>query len=190
MPHTSEAKIIILKAAFRLFYQYGYKATGVDAIAKASGVTKATLYYHFDNKDILIEEALRYQSKIGQEKCWKSWNKKGIQPVERLTIIFDDLASFFNEAECYGCPFINAAAEYSSRNSPVRKICEDHFRFITEQLEQFSRDAKLRSPKVVAEILTSLIAGSYSSWYVAGIRNAAKQNKEIAEIIIKRHSAS
>ena len=53
----------ILTAAGELFMQQGYGATSMDAIARAAGVSKATLYAHFASKDALfatiINEACR-----------------------------------------------------------------------------------------------------------------------------------
>jgi AcrR family transcriptional regulator len=41
---------LIVEAARRLFLADGYGATSMDAIARAAGVSKATLYSHFTNK--------------------------------------------------------------------------------------------------------------------------------------------
>lgn len=53
----------ILCAAGDLFMQSGYGETSVDAIARAAGVSKATLYAHFPSKEALfatiIHEACR-----------------------------------------------------------------------------------------------------------------------------------
>jgi TetR/AcrR family transcriptional regulator, mexJK operon transcriptional repressor len=44
----------ILEAAAVVFCEQGYGATSVDAIAKRAGVSKATLYAHFNSKDELF----------------------------------------------------------------------------------------------------------------------------------------
>ena len=40
----------ILREAQRLIHTNGFRATSVDAIAKASGVKKANVFYYFPNK--------------------------------------------------------------------------------------------------------------------------------------------
>jgi TetR/AcrR family transcriptional regulator len=45
----------ILEAAERLFAQGGFHATSVDRIARAAGVNKALIYYHFTDKSALVE---------------------------------------------------------------------------------------------------------------------------------------
>lgn len=47
---------LILEEAAELFAQKGFAATSIREIAEAAGVTKPTLYYHFENKDGLIRE--------------------------------------------------------------------------------------------------------------------------------------
>ncbi len=186
MPKTRRGREGILEAA-ALFYKHGYKATGVEAIAKAAGVTKATIYHHFSNKDALIEAVLVHLSEFHKAGYINAWNKKGLKPTQRLTILFEEMSEFFKDKECYGCPFINAAGEYTDRDSPVRKICEAHYQFIITHLEQFARDAKLKSPRLVAEQIASVIAGCYTGWFVANIKDSAKQGKAIAEMVIEAH---
>jgi AcrR family transcriptional regulator len=187
MPKTQHTKNRILDTAARTFYKHGYKATGVDTIAKAAGITKATLYHHFKNKDELIEESLKFLSEYHRGNYMKAWNKKGLSAHQRLTVLFDEMHNFFKEPDCYGCPFINAAGEYTERSSPVRRICESHYAFLTSHLEQFAHHAGLSQPRVVAEQITGCIAGAYSAWFVGGLKDAAKQGKKTSELIIAQH---
>ncbi len=48
----------VLEAALALFVDRGIDATSMDAIAEASGVSKATIYKHWADKDALALEAL------------------------------------------------------------------------------------------------------------------------------------
>ena len=48
----------VLEAATKLFAERGIDATSVDAIAAASGVSKATVYKHWADKDALCLEVL------------------------------------------------------------------------------------------------------------------------------------
>lgn len=46
----------VLDAAAQLFMTQGYEAVAMDAVARAAGVSKATLYAHFSGKDALFAE--------------------------------------------------------------------------------------------------------------------------------------
>ena len=47
-PKKSE---MMLEAARRLFAEVGYEAASMDLVAKTAGVSKATLYAHFESKE-------------------------------------------------------------------------------------------------------------------------------------------
>lgn len=48
----------VLEAAVRQFLQHGFAGASVDAIAKASGVSKVTIYSYFPTKEALFEAAV------------------------------------------------------------------------------------------------------------------------------------
>jgi AcrR family transcriptional regulator len=50
----------VLDAAVELFSERGIDATSMDAIAEASGVSKATIYKHWQDKDALCLEVMGY----------------------------------------------------------------------------------------------------------------------------------
>jgi AcrR family transcriptional regulator len=54
-PKKSE---MMLEAARRLFAEVGYEAASMDLVAKTAGVSKATLYAHFESKENLFLEIL------------------------------------------------------------------------------------------------------------------------------------
>ncbi len=56
----------IMKAALKLFSAKGYRATTVDKIAQAAGVSKGLLYNYFKSKDELLEEILEKMSSMMQ----------------------------------------------------------------------------------------------------------------------------
>jgi TetR/AcrR family transcriptional regulator, mexJK operon transcriptional repressor len=41
---------IVIRAAWQLFLEQGFSATSMDAVAKAAGVSKATLYAYFPSR--------------------------------------------------------------------------------------------------------------------------------------------
>ena len=47
----------ILEAASEQFRQYGYRKTSMDDISKRLGISRASLYSHFDNKDDIFRGA-------------------------------------------------------------------------------------------------------------------------------------
>ena len=57
-PRSRRAHEQVIDAATRLFAERGVDATAMDAIAQESGVSKATIYKHWKNKDELCLEVM------------------------------------------------------------------------------------------------------------------------------------
>ena len=53
----------IVNVAIDCFSRFGFQATSIDRIAKAAGVTKGALYYHFEDKQDLLLGAI--EDRIG-----------------------------------------------------------------------------------------------------------------------------
>jgi AcrR family transcriptional regulator len=49
----------ILKAAMKEFLAHGYAATSMDRLAKSAGVSKATIYNHFQDKEQLFNAVIQ-----------------------------------------------------------------------------------------------------------------------------------
>lgn len=49
----------IIEAARRLFARYGYGGTSISMIAAETGLTKAALYHHFENKEAIYRASSR-----------------------------------------------------------------------------------------------------------------------------------
>lgn len=56
---VQQAREKILAAAARLFAENGYETTSLSQVARAANVSKALIFWHFDNKEKLYRNALR-----------------------------------------------------------------------------------------------------------------------------------
>jgi len=61
MGKNNQTKERILAAALDEFACHGFAGTRVDQIARAAGVNKAMIYYHFANKEELFNELFRQE---------------------------------------------------------------------------------------------------------------------------------
>ncbi|MBW1690137.1 MAG: TetR family transcriptional regulator [Deltaproteobacteria bacterium] len=52
-------KNIIKDVSIDLFYKKGYFATGISDIARATGIQKSSIYYHYSNKEDIIFDILK-----------------------------------------------------------------------------------------------------------------------------------
>lgn len=90
--HDSDKRRQIMDGAREVFRAKGYEGAAMDAIAKAAGVSKGTLYVYFTNKDELFEQL------IAEEKRWLAAALDAFQPTDGS--FHDNLRAFaisFNE---------------------------------------------------------------------------------------------
>ena len=66
-PRSAQAHRKVLSAAAELFAASGIDATSMDAIADASGVSKATIYKHWADKDSLALEVMAHLFGLDEE---------------------------------------------------------------------------------------------------------------------------
>jgi AcrR family transcriptional regulator len=60
-PRISAAPDALLEMAFRVFGERGYRATRLEEVAEAAGMTKGAIYYYFDSKEDLLRQALQHR---------------------------------------------------------------------------------------------------------------------------------
>ncbi len=65
---SSKAHDKVVRAALELFSERGIEATSMDAIAQASGVSKATIYNHWTDKEALLMEVMLFVNGLDRER--------------------------------------------------------------------------------------------------------------------------
>ncbi len=66
-PRSLEAHEKVLNAALALFAERGIEATSMDSIAQTSGVSKATIYNHWNDKEALLLEVMLMVNGLDRE---------------------------------------------------------------------------------------------------------------------------
>lgn len=104
----------IIEAASKLFYGEGIRAVSVDAVAEKAGVTKRTLYYHFESKDELVAAYLEARDQPNL-KLMAGWFDKVEGPLpQKIEAIFQNLARSARHPRWKGCGFLRTAAELAN----------------------------------------------------------------------------
>ena len=77
----------ILNKALQLFFKYGVRSISMDDIANQLGISKKTLYNHFENKADLIEKIMLAHINGEQDMCEGLINKKS-NAIDQLAEIY------------------------------------------------------------------------------------------------------
>lgn len=109
----------IIDTALRLFYQQGYRATGINQVIAESNVAKATFYSHFPSKEKLCVVYLQARHAI-----WMGWLKESVgrhaSAADRLLGVFDFIREWMSGCDFRGCAFLNIASEIPHPDSEIR----------------------------------------------------------------------
>ena len=114
-PRSARAHNDVLEAASRLFAERGIDATSMDAIAAASGVSKATIYKHWPDKDALCLEVL---SRIHGHDAARPSRRTGDLRADLLAVLVHEPPPQFGEVRSRMTPHL---VSYGIRNPAFGK---------------------------------------------------------------------
>lgn len=174
----------ILQTASNLFYSQGIKSTGVDAIVKAAGTTKMSLYKYFPSKDDLVLAHLQKNNAEIRARINTGIDNRSIDPKGKLLAVFDVFDELLSIAEFRGCPFINASAEFAIPDNPVQQASAEFYESFRKALTDIARQAMANNPEELASQLALLIAGAIVSEQMKRDSGAMSSARRAAEILI------
>ncbi|GBF50842.1 hypothetical protein LPTSP4_23690 [Leptospira ryugenii] len=79
-----EKKILILEKAVPVFFQFGFKKTSMDDLAKAANLSRQALYLHFPNKEELFKEAILHLFRSSLEAALLALQDPHLEDLERF----------------------------------------------------------------------------------------------------------
>jgi AcrR family transcriptional regulator len=164
MPRTATpTRERIVSAAIKLFYGEGIRSVSVDAVAAKAGVTKRTLYYHFDSKDELVAAYLeaRDQPNLALFKRWFAETEGG--PAAKVQGIFRNLASSARHPKWKGCGFLRTSAELANMpGHPAMKIGAAHKKKLEDWLRVTLEAEGIGNGSLLARQIILLLDGSFA----------------------------
>ncbi len=178
----------VLQTAITLFYKHGVHSVGVDRIIAESGVAKMTFYRHFPSKARLISAYLAAKDETWQQLVVRFTGDTSQPALDRLLSLFDALEFAIINPGFYGCPFIKALAEFGpERDEPqVRAQILAHFVATEKLVNQLLRQIEPRNAKKLVQPFLSLITGTLVVAQATGGVDVARQNKEVARMLLSR----
>jgi AcrR family transcriptional regulator len=179
----------ILQTASELFYSQGIKATGVDAIVKAAGTTKMSLYKYFPSKDDLVLAHLRRSREAMLNRILAGIEARASEPRAKLLAVFMVFDELLSSPEFRGCPFINASAEFAEAANPIQRAAVEFSDAFRQILADLARTAGAHNPEVLSQQLAMLISGAIVSEQMRRQSGAMRIVSAAAEILIAKSLA-
>jgi AcrR family transcriptional regulator len=160
---SAETRESILASCLSLFAKHGFASTSVDEIARAAGITKGAVYWHFKNKEELFKAIL--------ERIRERWQLQVLHPLSakttpllRLEALFDGYAELFGHAPEF-CLFMQRVLlENDKEFSPqIGKLFIQTARFISRIIADGKASGSFRvdlDAMVTAHMILGLISGA------------------------------
>ena len=166
-PHIPGPRDRILETAARLFFQQGYRATGINQVIQEAGVAKATFYSHFPTKDDLCLAYLqaRNQSEISEIA---EYVDQYTDPRERLMAVTDAIGAWLQANRLRGCQFLNMVSEVPDPSSAIRREGVRHY----EGLRQYIRRLTEALVSAERERYGHLDPGQFADEYLVALTGA------------------
>ena len=116
-PSTRER---LLEAAATLTYRDGV-GIGVEALCKAAGVSKRSMYQLFSSKDELLAASLEQRAASYQARLLPPAGDAG-SPRERILHVFDQLEKQAATPDFMGCRYLSAQIELKDQSHPASQV--------------------------------------------------------------------
>ncbi|WP_328770128.1 TetR/AcrR family transcriptional regulator [Streptomyces sp. NBC_00286] len=124
---TTEAKPSprerLLEAAATLTYRAGV-GIGVEALCKAAGVSKRSMYQLFASKDELLAASLERRTSAYVEMLLPAAGDDR-EPRERIMHVFEQVEAQAGTPEFRGCPFLAAQIELKDQDHPASWVAHE-----------------------------------------------------------------
>ena len=128
----------ILDAAAHLFGTEGFESASMSAVARAAGVSKGLLHYHFRSKEHLLIEAQRATfQRIHAE--FEARFESGERGLDTALEGSDALWAAFCDMQDW-TPFIVETMSLAGQDRPIRPFVDEFYSESTQLLERGIRD--------------------------------------------------
>jgi AcrR family transcriptional regulator len=174
----------IAALAAEQFHANGITSTGVDALSKAAGISKRTLYERFGSKDGLIVAA--YESLDVPVFLMFTGPAEAASdtPGGQLDQLFVQLEAMVQLPEFRGCPFSNAAAELADLDHPAHEVVRRHKERLREWILSRARDVGAADPEELSRQLMIVFAGAQSQALVQRSPLPVQDAREVAHALV------
>jgi len=151
----------ILDCGYDLFYRKGFNRVAVDEIADAAGVTKRTLYYHFESKDALLAAALELHHELALARIRKYQDRYPGDADGVVSMLFAELAKWSKKPGWAGAGFTRLAMELADLpGHPARSISRRHKQAVEAWYAEMLAKAQVSSASERARELALLAEGA------------------------------
>lgn len=110
--HSDKQRTMILETAKKLFMENEIKDVSMAQIARECGITRATLYRYFENKDAVVWEIYISFSQKWMDTLWGKTKGKKLSTYEKMAVYLRQMLSMLIETPEFYKFFFHFSKEY------------------------------------------------------------------------------
>ncbi|MEV6211170.1 helix-turn-helix domain-containing protein [Kitasatospora sp. NPDC051914] len=148
----------LLDAAIELFYREGV-GTGVEALCRAAGVSKRSMYQLFESKDELLAAGLERRAP-GYAALLLPAADDPRPPRARALHVFERLEELSAEPGYRGCPYLAVQVEVKDREHPASAVAGRAKQALTDFFRAEAERGGATDPALLARQLTLVFDGA------------------------------
>ncbi|WP_105973836.1 TetR/AcrR family transcriptional regulator [Streptomyces geranii] len=159
---TTEAKSNsrerLLEAAATLTYRDGV-SIGVDALCKAAGVSKRSMYQLFESKDELLAASLKERASAYVATLLPAADDSR-SPRERILHVFAQVESQAGASDFHGCRYLAVQIELKDRSHPASRVAHQVKANLTSFFRGEAEQGGAADPDLLARQLSLVFDGA------------------------------
>jgi AcrR family transcriptional regulator len=156
---NSEKNDYILKIALTIFLRFGYRKTSMDDIAKAAGITRQGLYFHFQNKEEILKESVRKALKDSMQSATDALNENA--PLEIR--LFHALDAWFGlYVGLFGLEISDW--DFQCRQLLSSEIDDSNLIFYEKLKSSLIQSTNIKSQDKIADTIVEILCTCGQSW--------------------------
>jgi TetR/AcrR family acrAB operon transcriptional repressor len=156
--------------AIDCFARYGFQATSIDRIAKAAGLTKGALYYHFKDKEALLFAAVtnrvgQFERRVVTDLAAVPDPATALREVARVCL---DHATKSNHRRMIVTLMVEAIDTNPRLAAEFRAMMHGFRAFLRRVVERGQRSGQFRADvdaEIAAEVYAGAIMGAEIQYY-------------------------
>lgn len=169
---TEATRKLISEKAFQQFYKNGFKATSVNEIMKATGLSKGAFYHNFKNKDEIGVFVVKAQlnTQIYQAMISPLYAEGEAKTILKKTFL-NKFQAFTSDEKLMGCPVNNLINEIGGSqnllNEALKELINTWIKAVADIIERGHKDGSIK-PETNAQQTAIYLVSSFEG--MRGIR--------------------
>ena len=112
----------VIEVAATLFLEKGFAYTSMDELVRVSKVSKSNVYYHFSNKEVLLEGVVDYWIEMYQSAIDDVLSQNQFLVEDRIQLFLKQLSQGVQSREYKGsCPFITLYIQSPTQATQIKE---------------------------------------------------------------------